>query len=285
MEYEMQLIGPSKVDTNIPKFSPDAYNKFTEEAKTLVRVWHEVIAQLNQDNSRETEFKEGNCYKIYEHRRPLTWGGATFGVSGLAGTITSCIYPNPYCIIPMLSMLGGVVTCLLPCFNPSEARAEDFKETRKRLNESIKKIEKVAGLINKIGDLVVLWEAIKKDPSREQLKNLDALFKVFKEVQKAEVGLTTQKRNRTEKLFLFNSLCQARELPGQTDIKIIEDWKSFMLNPQIWATEKIQPIEFPAIKASREAYNNFLIFHESKNESQVDSKVALLRDYIRREFK
>lgn len=128
------------------------------------------------------------------------------------------------------------------------------------------------------------WEAIKKDPSREELRDLDKLFTVFDQVQKAEVGLITAKIDETESLFLFNNLYKTRRIKDQTDIKLIEDWKKFIKNPQIWDSEIIQPIDFSAVSASPKIYNDFFIFRKSHKESQVDKKVETLRYYINKEF-
>lgn len=267
-------------ERSFPAISDSAKKKFAPEFSKLKEVWqtcHQAAEQIERD---ESAYKDGCVYTVIHKKNCLT---ASVACGGSLASLGFWIpfYSNPAVALPAACGtacfgLSAMVTLML---DPPH-KLTNFQAHRETAINTILKVENLVKVLNKISELFAAWEIAKEDSSEE---NLILLYKNFKKVQKAELGLTSDSIDPIESLLLMDNLCQG----SRTDQKLIQSWKTFVTDPGliVLQAEELQPINIEAVNASSETYRNYFKIRDNHTENQIERKIVLIRDYINKEFK
>lgn len=254
------------VDYSFPKVYFQAETLFSKEINKLTEVWNACCSNFEQNARDETAYKNGDEYQLLEPRG-LAIAGSTCGIMGGTGCLMGGISLQfPPMILTGIASIGASIWAWKNVIDVTH-QMNRFIDVRIQSHKTVDKIEGCVRLMNQVGELFTAWEIAKNSPSNE---SLTLLFKSFKRVQKAEIGLLTDSIDPVLPFLLMDNICDETT----SDLKIIKEWKDFT------SEKSVQPPEFKYFKATKAAYFNYILNRAGNTDLQVASKISRLRTYI-----
>lgn len=252
------------VDYSFPNIYPSASSLFPVEISKLTAIWNACCRNFEENARAETEYK--NDYQLL-HLQGSALAGSTCAMSsGTACLVSGIYFQTPPIFLSGLATIGASIWAWIN-ISDNNHQINHFIDSRITAHQTIEKIERCVRLINQVGELSAAFETAKKSPSDQSLQSL---FKSFKHVQKAEVGLMTDSIDPVLPFLLMDDLV-ATSTPN---LKILEEWKNFSEG------RSSQLPEFKYFKATKAAYFNYIIKRVGTNPLQVDNKITKLKTYL-----
>lgn len=251
------------IDYSFPKVYPNAETLFTVEINKLTTLWNVCCSNFEQNAREEAAYTNGGEYLFLENQGPVI-AVATCGItSGTACLLGGISLQLPPMFLAGMASIGSSMWGWKYVIDATN-QMNRFVDCRINSHRTVEKIERCVRLINQVGELFTAWEIAKKSPS---IPSLNLLFKSFKHVQKAELGLLTDSIDPTLPFLLMDNICEETT----SDLKIIKEWKDFTEG------KTSQPPEFKYFKAPISDYHTR---REVYSELQVASKISRLKNYI-----
>ncbi len=266
------------VDYSFPQVSDAAACLFPKEVNKLSQIWVTCCSHFEQNAHDETEYKDSTAYRLLENRQPAMAGsvtGITVGGGCLAWSIQA-LFATAKTFAAPLCCIGGCALMLPGIWvwkNIVDANHEmkNFIDFRIESHRTIEKIEGCIKLMNQIGEFYNAFELAKESTTDESLFQL---FKSFKHVQKAELGVLSDSIDPVLPFFVMDNICKEMT----TDLKIMDDWKVY------FDATTSHPPEFKYFKATKQALFQYMIRREGNHPLQVDAAISRLKTHIEKIF-
>lgn len=255
------------VDYSFPKVYLSAEKLFSAEINKLTKLWNTCCKNFEDNANKESAFISAFAYEDPQE----TVVESSCGI--VAGTV--CLVAGLHLASPFFGCLGGssiaFSTYTWTSITDMKNQFNQFMDVRLEAHRTIEKVERCIKLMNQIGEFSSAWETAKDAPSDETIR---LLFKSFRHVQKAELGILTDKIDDATSLHLMDDLCNTTT----PKLEIMEEWKSFS------ERKTTQPPKIKYFKTTATGYYNYIINREKTTDLQVTIKIGSLQTYVAHAF-